>query len=714
MSFLQPWLLWALPLMVLPIVIHFINQWRYQTRLWAPMMFLLQANRLSSGFAKLRQWLILALRTLAIAALILAISRPLSSGFWSLLGGSRADTTLVLMDRSPSMQMQGSGSSESKLASAKRQMADALTTLGSAHWVAIDSASAQAQEYDSLAALMDAPVLTGNSAAANMTQMMYAVLEYLQRNKPGAAEIWIGTDLQSADWNADSGDWAWLRQSFASLPQSVRFRLLAYPDMQSENLSIRVTDARRQAETDSGGVSHNFLVLSVDVFRSGEGAPPARSVPVQLELSGVRSRLQVELSGSGGQLREYRIPLPAGVQSGWGRVELPADANPADNEFFFVFSQSAARRVVLVTDDPAAARPLQIAASISADGVSQTQLEQALPGSLSSSQLEDTALVVWHAALPDEVSAAMLDHYLSQGGQVVFFPPASLVHRTHDPSRAYRDVRWVEWIEHSQLPLAVTNWRGDQDLLAATQSGAGLPVGQLEIRGHATLDSQQEMTQLAALDGGHSLLARLPTSSGGVYFCTASPDVQLSSLAEEGIVLYVVIQRAIEQGQLAVRGLQMRSAGPPTNPAAPIVSDSKETSQAMVASEGDTNQPQSLAQIASKSVAWEQVVGPPALSTEFACHAGIYREGERLLAVNRPLAEDQYTTLPDDKLAALFEGLQMQRVDRQAGSSSSILREIWRLFLIAVVGALLFEAALCIPRRRPDPSGQPAAFPLRS
>ena len=55
MSFLQPLLLWALPLIGLPIIIHLINQRRYQTMNWAAMMFLLAANRMSGGYARLRQ-----------------------------------------------------------------------------------------------------------------------------------------------------------------------------------------------------------------------------------------------------------------------------------------------------------------------------------------------------------------------------------------------------------------------------------------------------------------------------------------------------------------------------------------------------------------------------------------------------------------------------------------------------------------------------------
>ena len=43
MPFLQPLLLLALPLIALPVIIHLINQRRYQTIHWAAMMFLLAA-----------------------------------------------------------------------------------------------------------------------------------------------------------------------------------------------------------------------------------------------------------------------------------------------------------------------------------------------------------------------------------------------------------------------------------------------------------------------------------------------------------------------------------------------------------------------------------------------------------------------------------------------------------------------------------------------
>ena len=115
MSFLQPMLLAALPLVALPIIIHLINQRRYQTIRWAAMMFLLAANRMSRGYARLRQWLIMALRMAAIAGLVFAISRPLAGGWLGLAAGGRADTTIVVLDRSPSMQQAGASGVGSKL-----------------------------------------------------------------------------------------------------------------------------------------------------------------------------------------------------------------------------------------------------------------------------------------------------------------------------------------------------------------------------------------------------------------------------------------------------------------------------------------------------------------------------------------------------------------------------------------------------------------------
>ena len=138
MTFLQPWLLLALPIVALPVIIHLVNQWRFQSVEWAAMRFLLAAKALSRGYSRLRQWLILALRMLAVAAAVFAVSRPLSRGWLASLGGDSA-AAIVLLDRSPSMAQATVAGGESKLATARRQVVAALETLGTKRVILIDS-----------------------------------------------------------------------------------------------------------------------------------------------------------------------------------------------------------------------------------------------------------------------------------------------------------------------------------------------------------------------------------------------------------------------------------------------------------------------------------------------------------------------------------------------------------------------------------------------
>src|SRR5437868_6553174 len=288
MTFLQPILLVGLPLVSLPIIIHLINQRRYQTIRWAAMMFLLAANRMSRGYARLRQLLILLFRMLAIAGLIFAVSRPLASGWFGRAAGGRPDTTIILLDRSPSMRQQGPGTVVSKLEAGRHQLARTLGVLGSGRWVLIESTSNVPTEIESSDALRGLTAAEPAGTSADLPAMLEAARDYIRDNRAGRTEVWICSDLRQNDWNADSARWQALRDSFLELPQGVRFHLLAYPDVATGNVAVRVTNARRQQTTDGAE-----LLVSLKLTR--EGAADAKaSLPIQFDIEGARSELTVE------------------------------------------------------------------------------------------------------------------------------------------------------------------------------------------------------------------------------------------------------------------------------------------------------------------------------------------------------------------------------------------------------------------------------------
>lgn len=75
-GFASPWLLWGVAAAGAPIVIHLLNRRKFKETTWAAMKFLLEAIRKNQRRLQLEQWLLLAVRTLLVLLLVLAMARP--------------------------------------------------------------------------------------------------------------------------------------------------------------------------------------------------------------------------------------------------------------------------------------------------------------------------------------------------------------------------------------------------------------------------------------------------------------------------------------------------------------------------------------------------------------------------------------------------------------------------------------------------------------
>jgi hypothetical protein len=300
MTFLQPWVLAALPLVALPLVIHLINQRRFQTMPWAAMMFLASARALSRGYSRLRHWLIMILRMAAVAAVILAVGRPLSRGWLALAGGGRPDTAVVILDRSPSMLQRGSGD-EAKLDAGRRRLAATLTTLAPNRCVLVADAERPPLELARPADLADEAGSPPHAAPADILRMLQLAYDHVRENAAGSTEVWICSDQRSNDWALDAGGWGSLRDAFAKLPQQVRFQLLADPLPAAGNVAVRVTSAR--LETRGAG---RDLLVTVAVSRQEEATRV--TLPLKFEIGGATTVVNLELAGRDAVLKNHAIP----------------------------------------------------------------------------------------------------------------------------------------------------------------------------------------------------------------------------------------------------------------------------------------------------------------------------------------------------------------------------------------------------------------------
>jgi hypothetical protein len=685
MSFLQPWMLIAIPLAAIPIIIHLVNQRRFQTVPWAAMRFLLEANRMSSGYTRLRQWLILAMRTLAILAMILFTARPLTSGLLALLSGDSNTRAIVILDRSPSMADTLPGTNRTRLESAIDQLSDTFETLGIQRIVQIDEASGKPEEFASLNPWLRSVPRTTWSATSDLPGLLEQSLLYEKNNPSGNSVIWILSDLRESDWRSRDGRWAALRDGFQALPQNVRFSILDLSSNRPEDRAIRVTSAQCIDNTDTPTLALSFRVdqSPAKELQSNISDAP-QSIPVEIAIGTSRTSLDLAWSSGGAQVNDYRIPLTAfdnakgeGIR-GWGWVRIPSDANPQNDMSYFVYEQPPLRRTLIVSENPELIGAIELCASIAPQQTLKCETELVTQSQVGSVALENVALLVWHDRLPSGKSLEIVERFVESGGQVLFVPPES-----PDDTSAF-GFRWLEWRsvdsptgDASASPDTaiaslgrISQWQNDSELLANTLNGAPLPLGQLGLRRICSFSGVT--SPLASLSDGQPILAVVenPTTAGSVVICGTTPSDRDSTLAGDGVVLYVAIQRMLANGAKRVSTIRQGTAGVDRN-----LVDA--TSQLKA---GDENAP----------------------SNQYSMYAGIYNSNDALIAMERGGSEEDVSLVDEPSLAGVFGELKWGRIGVGV-RTTSLVQEIWRWFVLVMLAALLLEAVLCLPRlRRPN------------
>ncbi|MEQ8763244.1 MAG: BatA domain-containing protein [Planctomycetota bacterium] len=655
MSFLQPWMLFALPAIALPILIHLLNRRRHRPVPWGAMMFLEHAKRMSRGMARLKQILILALRTLAVAALIFAASRPLSRGWLGVAAGGPPDTILVLLDRSASMEDQDVQTGQSKRSAALTKIADLITTLGEGpRLVLIESTSNEPVEIESAKALLDLPQTGETATAADIPAMLESAEAYMSINETGRTDVWLCSDQRRSDWDPGGGRWGPLRDSFQER-ESVQLYLLTYPEVPPDNVAITVPRIERRQIG-----SNAEIVLDIHLRRNRSDR--TAEFPIEIVLNGARSILPVEMTDTELILQGHTIPIDSEIEEGTGRLEIPFDANPSDNVYFIAFAPPPVRKAVVVSDDAVSARALRLAAGTSLDPAVETAATILPPDRAEEIPWDDTALILWHAPLPGGILAEQLRDFAGRGRSLVVFPP------DEPSSDELFGMKWSSWRKDTSSSVKVASWRWDTDLLANSAGGRSLPVGELETYRYCAV--QGPGRDLARFETGDPLLRRA-ADDGSVYFCATLPRSSHSSLARDGIAFYVMVQRALEDGARSLARAQQLEAA------------RRET-------EG-----------------WSAVAlrNEGAVPAERPLQGGVFETELELIAVNRPASEDLEETVPNEEIDGLFEGLEAVRVEAELGSTAALANEVWHVFLIAMALCLIGEAILTLPEKKKASGG---------
>ena len=327
---LVPGMLWFLPLALLPVVFHLFLRLRRQARIIPSLMFFLAADPHLHARRKLREWLVLALRCLALAALIMALSRPQ----WRGVGGSGGDVTVVLvLDNSASMatvDREGRSRLQRAVAAAQAIAEDeSVRRAGLALTVpdpAVVLPAGLSEDRAVWRSALDA--VRSTHASGRPDAALARAADWLSHDLTGLAEIHVFTDAQAAEWGG-------AREALV-LPSSVRLLVHRIGDDQEAAGDVALEGIERPRRIPVAGrpyplvvLLRNFAARPRDVtlcLAVGSGETVRRSLQLP---AGARLRVPVSLRAEGGRDFQARAWLEGDAASaaaeGWLTAPVTSD-----------------------------------------------------------------------------------------------------------------------------------------------------------------------------------------------------------------------------------------------------------------------------------------------------------------------------------------------------------------------------------------------------
>lgn len=247
MSFLNALFLFGLPIVAAPIALHLLRRQQRHVVPWGAMQFLTDAVGEGRRFDRLEEWLLLALRTAALLALVLALARPLVRGLSPAAAASQ-EVVIVLDDSlSTNRKVDGGQVFEELQAKATAFLASldggesvrVMLAGAGPRWLDDQPSFASAGGLDELKKQL--ANLKPTRASANFLGCLRLATSHRGVADDVARRIVVFSDNQRHGWQADSrAAWTKLKEAAETTGRETTFEVIAVdtPTLAMANLSI--------------------------------------------------------------------------------------------------------------------------------------------------------------------------------------------------------------------------------------------------------------------------------------------------------------------------------------------------------------------------------------------------------------------------------------------------------------------------------------------
>jgi hypothetical protein len=281
MSFLSAAFLLALPLVTVPVIIHLYRGRRRDVVLWGAMQFLAAAATKGRRMERLEEMILMALRFAAVAALVLALARPMIRSSW--LGHATEREVILVLDNSMSMSRTAGGKSAAD--QMREKAANVVDSLSSAdgvqvllaagsEWATAEPISADASGKRHLKEIIEAAEPT--LGTADLLDSLQATVHLEANDKLTGRHVVVLTDDQARSWHADRvGAWRQLgaEAKAAEVPTTIEVVDCGLEETQVDNVAVTSLNAVRNLVR-----PNEPLELKAEITNLGEVAGPSMRV----------------------------------------------------------------------------------------------------------------------------------------------------------------------------------------------------------------------------------------------------------------------------------------------------------------------------------------------------------------------------------------------------------------------------------------------------
>ena len=724
----------------IPIIIHLLARRRFKRIRWAAMDFLLDAERRNRRRIRMEEWILLALRCLAVLLLGLILSRPFLSAARSVLawGGSRPVERIFLLDDSLSMAYQsGDATSLARAKAAVRGLLEFLRRETPDDPVTVVRTTRMSQPLEVGAFLDDAKAedlvsridaVGPSQRSMDLAEVVRSVADLLRRDAGILnAAVYLVSDFQNLDWPGAAGG---EMDSDAGLFQPVSAWSKENRNLRLVLINVGDENAANHAVTElklSGGpfVAGTEAVLQTEV--SNFASRPADRMDLRVTVGGKPAAAK-SINALGERrtaIVEFEIAL---AQSGdeFLRVELPVDALPGDDARFAATEVFRAVRILVVNGEPAADdyddEAALLATALHPEGEVFSGHEVTV---IDESGLEGAPLATYHAVVfanvyrISETAVESLDRYIRGGGGVVIFLGDQVDPDSYNAS-LFRDGKgWLPLeLAETVRPAESTHMTITDTLHPALRGLAGpddpLGIGQIPFLAYfamreaegsqgaeANLNSESArnvavLARFDSADGPPAIVERV-FGAGRVLLLNTTADKEWNVWADHPTFVPVINEflryaaRRADAAESAKVGFPVelpfdvaayendagvRTPAYPNEPEAPVSAVPDNDGQGMV-------------------FRWDHT--DTAGIYHFALRRRDGGETVRYVAVNFDPRESDLTMAQEEQLRRTVGGIPMdyvRGVEKLLDASDEGRTELWRSFLLAVLLVLMGEQTI--------------------